>query len=319
MKKPELHLEFAHPLRQIPVWLPVDLFSGFRFLVELKLEKDIVFDVTQQPLSCLKVLHVDVRVRRPKVTFLNRLFRRCPVLQNLSIYGVLPFWVDNNVDYKREVIESRGSSDNTLWVEEMREKGLLPTIHIYFLKHLAPHHCNGLVLHGFSDRIPERVSCFDCRYLSVNANKLQELIALNTNYMHRMEGQIEMKHVALLLPQNSSARNLSLLAAPPSRIVPPCRPLSSAVPETSSTSNALENFQIRPLQPPNSESKFVFHKESFQLPRTKLNQPIEMLPDLEDPPWDGCDFRDKDRAPCYAVSGDSPIFSRIFSLFPANM
>ncbi|OMO69209.1 hypothetical protein COLO4_29199 [Corchorus olitorius] len=67
-----------------------------------------------------------------------------------------------------EMTKAKGSaflsclSDYTLWAEEMREKGLVPTIHDYFLKHPAPHHCNRLVLPGFAGRIPERVSCFDC-------------------------------------------------------------------------------------------------------------------------------------------------------------
>ncbi|OMO94388.1 hypothetical protein COLO4_16363 [Corchorus olitorius] len=102
MKKLELeiHHVFPHNLpRPDPVWFPADVFSGCSSLVELKLNNDFVFDVPPPTLPCLKVLHVDVR--QPNINFLNCLFGCSPVLENLSIYGELPF--DDDIGFRFEI------------------------------------------------------------------------------------------------------------------------------------------------------------------------------------------------------------------------
>ncbi|OMO64583.1 hypothetical protein CCACVL1_21658 [Corchorus capsularis] len=78
--------------------IDIDKFT-LNSLVELKLNNDFVFDVPPSTLPCLKVLHVDVR--QPNVTFLNCLFGCSPILENLSIYGELPF--DDDIGFRFEI------------------------------------------------------------------------------------------------------------------------------------------------------------------------------------------------------------------------
>ncbi|KAB2085027.1 hypothetical protein ES319_A05G374300v1 [Gossypium barbadense] len=54
-------------------------------------------------------------------------------------------------------------SDYDLWAEDVQTKGLVLAIHDYFLLNPTPHHCNRLVLPGTADRLPEMVTCSECR------------------------------------------------------------------------------------------------------------------------------------------------------------
>ncbi|MBA0571934.1 hypothetical protein Golob_002303 [Gossypium lobatum] len=54
-------------------------------------------------------------------------------------------------------------SDYNLWAEDVQTKGLVSAIHDYFLQNPTPHHCNRLVLPGTADRLPEMVTCSECR------------------------------------------------------------------------------------------------------------------------------------------------------------
>ncbi|MBA0666053.1 hypothetical protein Goklo_002510 [Gossypium klotzschianum] len=54
-------------------------------------------------------------------------------------------------------------SDYNLWAEDVQTKGLVSAIHDYFLQNPTPHHCNRLVLPGTAGRLPEMVTCSECR------------------------------------------------------------------------------------------------------------------------------------------------------------
>ncbi|OMO64584.1 hypothetical protein CCACVL1_21659 [Corchorus capsularis] len=86
VKKLELQFENKQWWRPNLVSLPSNVFLTFNSLVELKLNNDFVFDVPPI-IPCLKILHVDVKC--PNTKFLNKLFRSCKNLENLSINGVL--------------------------------------------------------------------------------------------------------------------------------------------------------------------------------------------------------------------------------------
>ncbi|KAK8302193.1 hypothetical protein V6Z12_D04G071200 [Gossypium hirsutum] len=54
-------------------------------------------------------------------------------------------------------------SDYNLWAEDVQTKGLVSAIHDYFLQNPTPHHCNRLVLPATASRLPEMVTCSECR------------------------------------------------------------------------------------------------------------------------------------------------------------
>ncbi|XVE67806.1 hypothetical protein DITRI_Ditri09bG0018100 [Diplodiscus trichospermus] len=56
-------------------------------------------------------------------------------------------------------------SNYELWAEDAQAKSFMLAIHVYFLQHPVPHHCNlqpALVLPGTDSRLPERVICSEC-------------------------------------------------------------------------------------------------------------------------------------------------------------
>ncbi|TYH76231.1 hypothetical protein ES332_D04G070400v1 [Gossypium tomentosum] len=54
-------------------------------------------------------------------------------------------------------------SDYNLWAEDVQTKGLVSAIHDYFLQNPTPHQCNRLVLPATASRLPEMVTCSECR------------------------------------------------------------------------------------------------------------------------------------------------------------